>query len=280
MERIGDLPQLQIVNVANLILHEYHDPQRTPPLIGKLESSGVLRNPPMVVPMQRQAGHFMVLDGANRVSAFRDMGIPHLLVQIIDPEVDQVNLNSWNHVIWGIQSEELFDLILTLPDVNLEPRKRPQSFQDLMDVHLLAAVCLPGGKFFAALTQKAYLLDRIKILNSIVQSYCEIASIDRIIIDDVDTICDHYEDLAGLVIMPTFSLAELLTVVESGHLMPPGITRFTIAPRALHVNFLLEELAEDGCIEEKNFELNRYLRSCLAAKRVRFYAEPTVLFDE
>ena len=203
-----------------------------------------------------------------------------LLVQVIDPNVDQLKLNSWNHVIWGISSEDLFESILSIPDVSLETGKHPQSFIDSMDVHLLAAIRLPGGKFYAALTQKVDLVDRVSSLNSIVHSYCKIADIDRIIIDDVDTICDHYENLAGLVVLPIFKLTEVFKVVEAGLLMPPGITRFTIAPRALHVNFKLEELADGGCIEDKNFELNRYLRSCLALKRVRFYAEPTVLFDE
>lgn len=280
MTGLGDLPQLQIVAVANLVLHEYHDQQRTPPLIENLQSSGVLRNPPIVIRMQNHSDRFMVLDGANRVSAFRELDIRHILVQVIDPDVDQVELNAWNHVIWGITPDDLFNLIHTLPNVYLQPSRPSLSFQDLMDIHSLASIHLPNGVVFTAFTERADLVDRIKTLNEMVLRYCERADIDRISVFEIQSICDLYEDLAGLVLLPTFNLVEVLSVVEAGFLMPPGSTRFKIAPRVLHLNYLIEELASNSSIEEKNRRLRDHLCACLSSKCVRFYAEPTFLFDE
>jgi hypothetical protein len=65
-----------------------------------------------------------------------------------------------------------------------------------------------------------------------------------------------------------------------GYMLPSGITRFSVAPRALHVNYPLEELKADKPLEEKNEVLRRWLLDRIAHKGVRYYSEPTVLFDE
>ncbi len=280
MTGIGDLPQLLIVAVSNLVLHEHHDQQRIPPLIEKLSTSGVLRNPPVVIRMQKQPDHYMVLDGANRVSAFRELGIPHILVQVIDPEVDQVELQSWNHVIWGILPDDLFNIIQALPAVYLHPSRPSQSFQDLMDIHSLASIHLPNGKVFTAFTSTADSVDRVRSLNKLVHRYCEIANIDRTSVYQIQALYDLYEDLAGLVLLPTFDILEVIDIVEAGFLMPPGSTRFKIAPRVLHVNYLLEDLIREIPIEKKNVKLREHLCTWLASKCIRFYEEPTFLFDE
>ena len=280
MTGIGDLPHLEIVPVANLVLHEYHDEQRTPPLMERLSSSGVLRNPPVVIRMQKQQDHFMVLDGANRVSAFRKLSIPHILVQVISPEKDQVELQAWNHVIWGLPSDELYNSFQGIPEIMLQPSQPSRSFQNLMDLHSLVSIHLPNGKVFTACTSTVDLIDRVKALNKIVNCYCEIASIDRTSVYEIQSLFDLYDRLTALVMLPTFDIHEVLDVVEAGCLMPPGSTRFTIAPRVLHVNYLLEELNSNISIDQKNINLRDYLCACHTSKCVRYYAEPTFVFDD
>jgi len=53
-----------------------------------------------------------------------------------------------------------------------------------------------------------------------------------------------------------------------------------VSPRALHLNYPLEELAADRPLEEKNEALQRWIQERIARKGVRYYAEATVLFDE
>ena len=48
---IPNLPTLQILPLDKLILHEDHDIQRTLPLVAKLRAQGILRNPPIVMPL-------------------------------------------------------------------------------------------------------------------------------------------------------------------------------------------------------------------------------------
>ncbi len=63
-------------------------------------------------------------------------------------------------------------------------------------------------------------------------------------------------------------------------LAPPGITRFTISPRALRVNYPLADLSADSSLEAKNEALQRWINERMARKGVRYYAEATVLYDE
>ena len=146
------MSQLAIVPVENSILHEYHDVQRTPHLIKKLFASGVLRNPPIVIPMRQIEDSFMVLDGANRVSAFRRTGIPHILVQIVQADDPNLDLNAWNHVLWGIPPDDLFNSLRKVPGIMLQPGTQSLSFRDLMDIHALASIHLPNGSAFTAFT--------------------------------------------------------------------------------------------------------------------------------
>jgi hypothetical protein len=62
--------------------------------------------------------------------------------------------------------------------------------------------------------------------------------------------------------------------------MPPGITRFTVSPRVLRVNYELEALKSTESLEQKNQELKEWLTTKVSGKRVRYYGEPTLLFDE
>jgi hypothetical protein len=277
---ISDLPRLVIVPVANLVLHEHHDDQRTPPLIDKLRARGVLRNPPVVIPLARKTGDFMVLDGANRVSAFQMSGIPHILVQILEADDSRMDLNAWNHVVWGISPDDLYNALRKVPGVILQPSTQSLSFQDLMDLRSLVSIQLPNGKVFTAFTSTVDLIGRVRALNEVVARYLEIGSVDRTSMYHIQPLLTLYYDLAGLIMLPPFRVTEVMDVVEAGYLMPPGSTRFTIAPRVLHVNYPLSELESGKSIDEKNANLQEFICNCLAQKCVRYYSEPTFLFDE
>lgn len=179
MTNIADLPRLEVVPVKNLVMHEHHDEQRTPPLMEKLRDSGIFRNPPVVTVLNRQENRFMVLDGANRVSAFRIMGIPDILVQVLEPDDPHMELSAWNHVVWGASQDDLFCVIQAIPSVRLQPTTATLSFQELMDLHSLVSLHLPNEKVFTAFTETLDLIGRVKVLNKVVAKYIELAKIDR-----------------------------------------------------------------------------------------------------
>jgi len=280
LSNIGDMPQLAIVPVDQLILHEHHDEQRTPSLIHKLFASGVIKNPPIVLPMREQEGVYMVLDGANRVSAFQRSGIPHILVQIVYSDDTNLELNAWNHILWGISPDELFNRLSKIPGIMLQPTTPSLSFRDLMDIHALASIHLPNGSVFTAFTPSVELISRVSALNLVVNQYIQIAQIDRTTAYQINHMGHLYDDLSGLVVLPPFQVTDVMDVVEAGHLMPPGITRFSVSPRVLNVNYELNVLMSDESIETKNAVLQQWIASKLAQKCVRYYKEPTITFDE
>ncbi|MCX6025753.1 MAG: hypothetical protein NTY23_05790 [Chloroflexi bacterium] len=54
----------------------------------------MLKNPPLIAPLDNGHRHYVVLDGANRESAFTLMEYPHLLAQVVDYEGDGVQLGA------------------------------------------------------------------------------------------------------------------------------------------------------------------------------------------
>ena len=52
------------------------------------------------------------------------------------------------------------------------------------------------------------------------------------------------------------------------------------SPRALRVNYPLDELSSNKSLLDKNGALERWVNERVARKGIRYYAEATVLFDE
>jgi hypothetical protein len=93
-----ELPDLRILPVSSLLLHEQHDAQRSEPLAMRLAADGILRNPPIVAPIPGEP-RFAVLDGANRVAALMSLGIPHVVAQVVDYEDEELILDTWYHLV-------------------------------------------------------------------------------------------------------------------------------------------------------------------------------------
>ncbi len=280
MSLFEEFPTLQVIRLDKLVVHEWHDDQRTPPLIERLKSSGVLRNPPIVSPFPDGSGRFMVLDGANRTTALERMGYPHVLAQIVAHDAPTLDLKTWNHVCWGLPPQEFLAGIQALDGIALEEQDEESGFHRLHNRTLLALIQTPDHKIHAASSASEDVIGFIQSLNVLVNSYKARLHLDRTRVRQVTALDANYHDLAGLVVFPPFELQEVFDLCGSGHLFPPGITRFSVSPRALRVNYPLEDLAAHRPLEEKNEILNRWLQERVARKGVRFYVEPTVLFDE
>jgi len=277
---LRDLPSFMILPVEKLVLHEHYDAQRTPSIVESIRESGVLRNPPIVVPLDDGSGRYVVLDGANRTTALQDLGIPHILAQVVDQDDPGLDLSSWNHVIWGVSPDDLLNWLMDIPDLALQPTDCERASRTLLDIHSLAVLCCLDRQAYDLRTPRLMLLHHIEILNAIVGCYKDRACMDRTQLTDVKALQKLYPELSGLLILPPFRVDQVLHVVRQGRFMPPGSTRFTISPRALHVNYPLDELASRKSLHEKNAALQSWLQERLSEKRVRYYAEATYLFDE
>lgn len=277
---VPSLPHLSFVPVASLLVHERHDDQRTLPLIRRIRASGVFRNPPVVAPLEDGSGCYMVLDGANRTAALRDMGFPHALVQVVQPDDPGLNLQNWNHVVWEMNPGRFLHALEAVEGLQIEPAAEETPGADLDFECGLVEVQLPDRRRFTICAVDRELVRRVELLNAIVDSYRGSGRLDRTLSQRVEPLAEIYPNLCALILFPQFDIHSLLHLAGAGYLLPTGITRFTISPRALHLDYPLEELAADRPLEEKNEALYRWLQERLNRKGVRYYAEATFLFDE
>ncbi len=274
---IPNIPTLRILPLDALILHEDHDLQRTQPLVEKLRSQGILRNPPIVMSLRDGSGRYMVLDGANRVTSLKAMEFPHIVAQVVEPDDPRVTLQTWNHVVWGMKPGALLHALrqikgLSLKKIDVQHSLTPPDCTTLQ-------IRLSDGRAYLGCTPTT-LEDEVRVLHATVNTYKKRAFLDRTSQTLIESFRNVYPDLTALVIFPRFDIQTVLTLVGRGQVLPTGITRFTISPRVLHLNYPLHELSSAKPIEYKQAYLQHWIEERLKHKNVRYYAEATFLFDE
>jgi hypothetical protein len=273
------LPDLRIVSTEQLVLHETLDRHRLEPMIELLQSDSRLRNPPIVAPLP-DTSNFMVLDGANRVTALTRMDYPHILVQVVDYEEDGVDLRVWYHVVCGVDQPCLQDLLTEVGGLNTTVADLFTARAALARREISAYLVCPDGRVIMLQSSEAP-GGHTALLNALVDIYRGQARIYRTDTDLLDQVLPFYEQVAAIVVFPRYRPVEIMALAREGRFLPTGITRHVIPGRALHVNLPLSVLADTRqSLGEKNRWLQQWLRERLASRGVRYYQESTFLFDE
>ena len=275
---IPTLPNLRILPIESLILHEDHDMQRTLPLVEKLRAQGIIRNPPIVMPLNDGTDRFMVLDGANRVTSLRELEFPHIVAQVVETSNPHVNLQTWNHVVWGMNVRTLMSSLRKIKGI--EPAKVNTLKSLDAPKYMPMQIRFPNDTFYILRETPSDLATHIQTMHHVVNTYKTRASLDRTSQTLIDTFRKIYPDLTALVIFPHFKIKTVLKLASQNILLPTGITRFTVSPRALHLNYPLHELSSGKPIEYKQEYLNHWIEERVKKKGIRLYSEATFLFDE
>jgi len=277
---LPDLPELRIVDTTSLRPHEDIDPARIEPLVSAIKREGLLRNPPIVLPLGGGPESYLVLDGANRTTAFRELGIRHILVQVVHFGSESLKLRTWNRVIFGASPDALFDGIAARVETAPLPGDRKARLEAISTGDLLAYLSLPDGSAWGLGRERERLPTRVELLQRLLAAAEDVGRTDRSGEMDAEPLTGMYSDLAGLLIFPEFEIEEVIEAANAGICLPSGLTRFIISPRALRVNYPLERLEADLDRDQKQDELEEWIQERLMGRRVRFYAESTFLFDE
>ncbi len=273
-----ELPDLRILPVQSLLLHEEHDVQRSEPLAARLAADGVLRNPPIVASIPGE-DYFVVLDGANRVTALEALEFPHVLAQVVDYEDEELILDTWYHLVAGFPRDEFHRNMAELVGVCLAPSELMHARAELARRAALAYVVYPDDGVYT-ICAEGTLHQRAARLNDIVNLYKARSKIFRTNTDHLADLLPYYDDVTVLAVFPRYQPAEIIELARVGARLPAGITRHVIPRRALRVNFPLDLLREDASLENKNARLQDWLRHKTMSKEVRYYQESTFLFDE
>lgn len=239
----------------------------------------VLRNPPIV---QRAPGleAFVVLDGANRVSALRMMGAPHVLVQIVKPETDEVEVRTWNHVLLGEDSAEVRRRLRGSRRLSFVEAEPETAVEALEAGHSLAVAFFGDGEVWQAQFEPEDLLARVEALEGLVDAYQGHIPYERTSADRLEALPQVYRGGASLIVFPEFTTEEVIRAAASGWRFPAGITRFVVSPRALRLNYPIEILEGERPLKEKEAHLQEWIRERMRHRRIRYYSESTFLFDE
>jgi len=266
------LPDLRVVPRATVHLHEDADPLRVARLAERLRRDGVLRNPPIAA--ARPGEGFVVLDGANRMSALAHLDLPAVPLQVVDYDDPAVHLEVWRHLI-----VEPIDLpgALRAAGVLLEASTRDAAAAALRAREIACYVLTNSHAFIVPLSPDHRVADT---LSRVVASYKGVTRIYRVPTEDFDALVRGYGEISAVVVFPHLEKQDILAIAGSPVKLPTGITRHLIPGRALRVNVPLEILAGSEEISRKHQRLQDLIRARLLESSVRYYPEGAFLFDE
>lgn len=268
------LPDLRIVPVSSIVLQEHRDETISRSLLRRLERDGILINPPIVALMGK--GKFLHLDGANRITSLRDLGFPHILVQVVDYfDPHLVQLKSWCHVS-VVEEKRFVRLLKRIPKLRLSSYHITDRGRVKIGPKTVCMVVFSDGKAYRVQGNQS-LIEKVQRMNQVFDLYRDLVVRDREdVIFDEETLEQFFERHAGknvALFFPIFSPREVVKVVQSGGKFPAGVTRHIIRFRALRVNFPLRVLKSKESLTKKRVFLKKFLEKI----EWRVYEEPVVM---
>jgi L-serine kinase (ATP) / ParB family transcriptional regulator, heme-responsive regulator len=249
---IPSLEDLLLVDLGCLILHEAHDEDRLISLRQRIEAECEQRNPVIVSPHEDR---YLVLDGAHRVRALGELGSRFALVQVVQPPE---KAEGWGHLLNGVGRAELDNI---------------KGIEVSSDVPL-AEVVTAGGETLLLSAKEHGLRGQVRALWALRSFYPRGVVVRRV--EPYGTA--RISGGEALIRYRSFTPAELAEIVDSGTVLPTGITRFRIQERVLGVRYPLDRMM-DGDLRTRNAELREFVERRWAENRVRYYGEPVVLFE-
>jgi hypothetical protein len=286
-------PELKIVPVKDIIIHEHFDKTRSPRLARIIEEAGVLQDPPIVVRLG--GGKYVHLDGANRITIFQEedlLNCRHILVQIVDYcDPESVKVSNWCH----LTKQGKDSLLSRLQSKGIEPLPMDCDaaralLSDGEDV--LCCLFFRSGDVFGVKGGSDF-ESRVKLMNEVVRAYEGRIERDHLEPEkgewkrQINGLFEKHDDCNILIAFPRFTPEQVVQIAaklaagenrENVVKMPPGITRHIVLEgRALRINFPLSVLKAEGMsLETKNEMLKEFLKR----KKPRRYDEPTFMYDE
>jgi hypothetical protein len=273
------LPKLRIVAISDVVLHEECEAKRVQKLTERLREDNLLRNPPVVSEIEG-GRRYMVLDGANRVTALREMGLRDILIQVVDYSDPRVILDTWNHFIPDLSPEALIKEIKRIAGVKVTPSDLETARRLLEGRKILGIIILHDNDGIHSLEGGSDLKSQVSLLREAVGVYKSRSEIYRVKTDQIDHLLSDYRNWGALFVFPCYTKEEIVGLATDQVKLPTGITRHIIPQRALRVNINLDVLRNNASLEDKNRWLVELVEKKVVNKEVRYYQEATFLFDE
>jgi hypothetical protein len=278
---IEGVPDLRLVRTGQVRFHEHPEPWRTSRLVERLRSEARLQYPPAVAALGN--GEWVLLDGANRVSAFREIGWSHVPVQVIEYGNAGVQLKGWHHSLLEGRGLDLRAAYERLPGVRVARVAEGELTSRLELRQFYAALVDGDGTVWGVYPAEdlVRLGPWMETLDHVVAAYEGKSRLERIKIADYERLPDILRAVDHqLVLFPTMSKTELLELVRDGIRIPTGLTRHLIPGRALGLHLPLGFLTELADEEAKVAHFRAFVSGLEMAGRIRYYEESVFIMSE
>ncbi|MGH7596167.1 MAG: hypothetical protein ACREOI_07435 [bacterium] len=277
MSNSKPFPILRIVPLEQIRFHEAPETERAARLVERLAEDRRLLNPPIVAPLAPAAG-FLLIDGANRISAMRLLGYNCVPVQIINYDDPALRLASWHHAVmrlpWRDWMAQLHALGLAVETVAVAEA------EGALATRKAGAALFSADEKAAIIPASGNLRADVHAITRLIDTYKKSHPFERVDQTNLLELRSFYPDLAALVLFPPFQKSEVMQLVTDNLKLPTGLTRHSIPGRVLRVNIQLDVLRSDLSLEDKNEWLEAFVRMRMQERHVRFYPESVFIFDD
>lgn len=276
-------PDLRLVPTERVRFHEHAERRRTLRLMERIRADDQLRNPPIVADMGD--GHYLLLDGANRVSAFLELGYPLVPVQVVDYGDKAVQLKGWHHLLLEAGSLALREAYEALPNVTVRPIQQAQ-LPHLLELRQVYAVLVENeaawwGLFPAGSAPEIEVRQRIRVLEAVVGAYEGQSRLERVKLADYEQLPQVVQSVQHqLCLFPVLRKEELLYLASQAVMIPTGLTRHIIPGRALGINLGLAFLHEPSSEQERQSYFQSFVDRLSMEGRIRYYEESVFIMNE
>jgi len=271
-----NLFHLEIILIKDILIHEEFDPSNSIKLTEYLKKNKVLSNPIIVASLGGKK--FIQLDGMNRITCFKKLGIKTIAAQIVDYNNQrEIELSSWLHFFQS-DLKELLDFIKKDKNLAINQGRIDQvghRYIKESDFGRLVSIVTKKNEVFFVST-KGNFSDKIKRLNYIVSFYKK--SLARGVLpypftqDNVKQFFQQYPNFNNIIIFPSFTPQQVIETVKSKVLFPTGITRYIVKGRCLNINIPLSLFNSKKSLKEQN----ELLSKLMSQKKCRFYEENVI----
>jgi hypothetical protein len=268
---------IEAVALDEIFILEEHDPARAIPLTRAIARDGALKNP--VIIGRSGYGPLVQLDGANRLTALRELGCAHTVAQVVDYAHTNIELDTWQHLV-ELDPHQARQAADQWHNCRLETMT-PQTAMAALSQHRAAAIVIYLSSEALAVLTGLGLADRVRAMQQLTDLYP--SSIERAVLDSADPL-DHMRRIlaqmprnSACVTFAPLSKGDVMTLVDMNLRLPGGITRHVVNGRVLGVNAPLELLQDKHLsTEEKTARLHDFLRG----RPIRRYDEATVVYED
>jgi len=245
----NQLPDLRIVPTAHLYLHEDVEPTRVERIAQRIQADQLLKNPVIVAELDDRS-HYVVLDGANRSTALKQLGVRDALVQVVAYGDPEVKLETWYHLVADVDKHDLFARIAEVAEVRLKTSDLPHA-RTMLAFHQILAYMVCKDNDVHLVVGPDDLPGQARLLNDIAKTYKGQATIYRVQTDNMAELKALYGNVAAVIVYPRFTPSDILELTRNATKLPTGITRHVIPKRALRVNVPLSLLTADTPVSSR-----------------------------